>query len=287
MILITGATGQLGGLVLENLIKKGSSPNSIALLVRDEEKAVQLREKGFVAKIGSYDDYSSLVSAFKGIDKLLFISGSDVQLRSQQHENVVKAAQEAEVGHVFYTSFERRNETETSPISFVAKAHLETEKALQESGIKHTIFRNNLYMDLLPAFIGEKVSETGIYFPAGEEETGFVLRSDLAEAIAQSLISEGHENKTYYLTNPEKVKFGAVSEFLSGQLKANITYFSPSSVDYVNTLTGAGVPAEFAQFFAAFGAAIQEGEFNTEKTDLENLLGRKPIGFREYLSSVY
>ena len=287
MILITGATGQLGGLVLENLIKKGSTPNSIALLVRDEEKAVQLRERGFVAKIGSYDDYSSLVSAFKGIDKLLFISGSDVQLRSQQHENVVKAAQEAEVGHVFYTSFERRNETETSPISFVAKAHLETEKALQDSGMNHTIFRNNLYMDLLPAFIGEKVVETGIYFPAGEEETGFVTRSDLAEAIAEVLISEGHENKTYYLTNPEKVNFAAVSEFLSGQLKANITYFSPSSVDYVNKLTGAGVPVEFAQFFAAFGSAIQEGEFNTEQTDLENLLGRKPIGFREYLSSVY
>lgn len=287
MILITGATGQLGGLVLENLINKGSTPNSIALLVREKEKAAQLTEKGFVAKIGSYDDYSSLVSAFKGMDKLLFISGSDVQLRSQQHENVVKAAQEAGVGHVFYTSFERRNETESSPISFVAKAHLETEKALRESGMKHTIFRNNLYMDLLPAFIGEKVVETGIYFPAGEEETGFVTRSDLAEAIAEVLISAGHENKTYYLTNPEKVKFAAVSEFLSGQLKANISYYSPSSVDYVNTLTGAGVPAEFAQFFAAFGAAIQEGEFNTEQTDLENLLGRKPIGFREYLSSVY
>lgn len=287
MILITGATGQLGGLVLENLIKKGILPNSIAILVRDEEKAAQLTEKGFVAKIGSYDDYASLVSAFKGMDKLLFISGSDVQLRSQQHENVVKAAQESGVGHVFYTSFERKNETESSPISFVAKAHLETEKALIESGIKYTLFRNNLYMDLLPAFIGEKVAETGIYFPAGEQETGFVLRSDLAEALVQALVSEGHENKTYYLSNPEKVKFAAVSEFLSGQLKTNIPYNSPSSDDYVNTLTGAGVPAEFAQFFAAFGAAIQAGEFDTDKTDLENLLGRKPIGFREYLSTVY
>lgn len=287
MILITGATGQLGGLVLENLIKKGISASSIAVLVRDAEKATALKEKGFELRVGSYDDSSSLVSAFNGIDKMLFISGSDVQLRSQQHENVVKAAEESGVKHVLYTSFERKNETETSPISFVAKSHLDTENALQNSGMKYTIFRNNLYMDLLPAFIGEKVAETGIYFPAEEEETSFVLRSDIAEAIANVLVSEGHENKTYYLSHPEKVKFAAVSEFLSGQLKAPISYFSPTATDYVSTLTQAGVPSEFAQFFAAFGLAIAVGEFNTDKSDLVELLDRRPVSFREYLSSIY
>ncbi len=98
----------------------------ISAFARDESKATDLKTKGINVIRGNYDDYASLVAAFKDVDKLLFISGSDVTRRVVQHESIVKAAKEAGVKHVIYTSFERKNETETSPIAIVAEAHLKT-----------------------------------------------------------------------------------------------------------------------------------------------------------------
>src|SRR5690606_12729824 len=124
-----------------------------------------LKAKGINLKIGDYDNYLSLVEAFKGVDKLLLVSSSDVANRTQQHENAVNAAKEVGVKHILYTSSERKNETETSPIYFLGKSHLETERLIKESGLTYTIFRNNLYLEALPMFFGEQVLETGIFLP--------------------------------------------------------------------------------------------------------------------------
>jgi NAD(P)H dehydrogenase (quinone) len=207
--------------------------------------------------------------------------------RGKQQEDAVKAAKEAGVKHIIYTSFERRNETETSPIAFLAKAHIDTEKNIKESGMTYTILRNNLYADILPMFLGEKVLETGVFFPAGDAKVGLTVRSDMAEAAANILTSEGHENKDYFISNTENVSLGEIAENLSQLSGKNITYTSPDSAVYVDTLSKAGVPAEYTGMFAAFGEAMKQGEFNTSKTDLENLLGRKPTSVKEFLAGVY
>ena len=137
MILITGATGHFGSATIDFLLQKGVPAKDIAALVRDEAKADDLKAKGITILTADYDNYDSLVKAFHGIDKLLFVSGNDVVNRGQQQDNVVKAAKEAGVGHVIYTSFVRKNESETSPIYFIAKSHLSTEKALKESGLTY------------------------------------------------------------------------------------------------------------------------------------------------------
>lgn len=287
MILITGATGKYGKSTIDFLLKKGVSSTNIVALARDEEKAADLKNKDIEIRIGDYNNYEQLVNAFKGIDKLLLISGSDIVNRDQQHQNVVKAANEARVKHIVYTSFERKNETETSPITFVVASHIATENWIKSSGMHYTILRNNLYMDLLPWFFGEKVMETGVFLPAGDTKAAFALRDDMAEATANVLVTEGHENKVYNFSNSENVSIGEMVTNLGEIVGKEIPYTSPSSEVFVETLTNAKVPADFVGMFAGFSEAIQQGEFTVENSDLENILGRKPTSAKQYLSMVY
>ena len=191
MILVTGATGHFGKAAIDFLLEKGVQPGAISALVRDEAKASDIKEKGVSLRVGDYDNTESLKAAFKGVDKLLFISATDPEQRARQHANVVAAAKEAGVKHIVYTSFERKNETAASPIAFLSLTHLNTEKAIRESGMAYTILRNNLYADVLPMFLGDKVLETGVYFPAGEATAAFALRADMAEATANILTTVG------------------------------------------------------------------------------------------------
>lgn len=286
-ILVTGATGHFGKATIDFLINKGTDAKNIYALVRDASKADDLSAKGVNLKIGDYNDYESLVSAFQGIDKLVLVSGTDLANRSAQQLNSVKAAKEAGVKHIVYTSFERKNETETSPIAFLAQSHIDTDNAIKASGLTYTILRNNLYLDVLPMFLGEKVLENGIYFPAGEGKAAYVSRNDLAEAAANILISEGHENKEYATNNVENYSFQEVAETLSQISNKNISYFSPASEEYAEVLKNAGVPAEYIGMFVGFAEAIKQGEFNANQSDLENLLGRKPLTLAEFLKQVY
>jgi len=288
MILVTGATGHLGKATIDFLLQKGISPDNISALARSAEKATDIQTKGINVVIGNYDDYASLSAAFNGVDKLLFISSSDITKRLAQHENVVKAAKEAGVKHVVYTSFERKNETETSPLWGLAQAHLNTEKWLKESGLTHTILRNNLYMDFIPAFIGDKVIETGaIYLPASSGKVSTALRSEMAEAIANILAASGHENKIYKLTNTEAYTYSDVASYISEATGKEIQYISPSVEEYNQTLANAGVPTEYIGVFSGFATAQAQGDLETISSDLQNLIGRKPTSLKEFLKTVY
>lgn len=288
MILVTGATGQLGSLVIYSLLEKGIKANEISALVRNMEKAGDLKKKGVNLKFGNYDDYTSLVHAFKGTDKLLFVSGNDLATRLTQHENIVKAAKEAGVKHIIYTSFERRNESENSPLGMLAQSHLETERWLKESGLTFTILKNNVYMDSIPFFLGDKVLETStIYFPAGNGKVSAVLRSEYAEATANILTSSGHENKTYDFTNVEAQSYDEIAKYISEITGKTIQYISPSVNEYKQTLINAGVPADFIGILASFALAQEQGDLNIVSNDLKNLLGRKPTSLKEFLKTTY
>jgi len=288
-ILITGATGQLGQEVVKSLLSRTEASN-IAAMVRNPEKeeAVDIAGRGVELRKADYGDYESLVKAFQGISKLYFVSGSDIPHRLPQHENVVKAAVEAGVGHVVYTSFERINETETSPIAMVAEAHIKTEAWLKSSGITYTILKQNLYLDMLPMYLGEKVMETGvIYLPAGNGKTGFVSRKDMANLAAEILTSKGHENKSYDVTAEKAYSFAEVAEELSGITGKSIQYVSPSLEEYNNTLTKAGVPAQFIALFAGFAQGIAQGEFEQTSDIIFRVTGKHPVSVPEFLQQVY
>jgi NAD(P)H dehydrogenase (quinone) len=286
MILITGATGQLGKATLDLLIHK-IPVSQIAILARDTQKAEAYKTLGVDVRQGDYDNYTSLLEAFKGIDKLLFISGSDTVKRGLQHQEVIRAAKEAGVKHIVYTSFMRRNETETSPIAFVAKSHIDTEKALIESGITYTIMKNTLYAEVLQMLLGEQALKTNITLPAGAGRAAFTARQDMAEAAASIMSTDGHDNATYHITSDTAYSFEDVANVLSEISGSTIAYQDVTAEDYIQSATQAGLPAEYAGMFAGFSTAIKENEFVDTSSDLENLIGRKPTSLQEFLTSSY
>jgi NAD(P)H dehydrogenase (quinone) len=288
-ILVTGATGPLGGAVVAALLNKTGAAN-ISALARNEEKAAALKAKGVKILIGDYDNYTSLVDAFKGIDKVYFVSGNDLINRILQHQNVVNAAKEAGVKHVYYTSTQRKNESSTSPIFFLENSHLQTEKMLEASGLKYTILQHTLYADMIPLYAGNQLLNTGtLVFPAGEGKTTFAHRTELAEAGANLLLDESalYENKNITLTGAAGVSFGDIAAAISAITGKQIAYVSPDKAAYIHELKNAGVPPIYVDVLSGFGTAMEQGEFDQVDPTLETILGRKPAPVTDLLKSVY
>ena len=287
--MVTGATGPLGAAVVDSLLKKISA-SDVAVLVRTPDKAHSLAAKGVEVRTGDYDNYASLVTAFKGIDKLYFVSGNDIAGRMSQHEHVVKAAREAGVRHVVYTSIPHGAAGENSPISFVISSHVATEKLLENSGLTYTILQHSIYTDMIPVFAGEQLLQTKtIYLPAGEGRVAYAVRTDLAEAGANVLLDKTgkYDNKTFQLTGAETVSMFDAAGSISAATGLDITYYSPSVEEFKTTLNGAGVPSEIVDVVAGFASSFKTGELDLVTGDLENILGRKPATAAQFLASVY
>ena len=285
--LITGSTGHLGSATIKYLLNKVSA-NEIAALARNEEKAKSLKEKGIDVRIGNYDDYDSLVKAFQGIDKLLLISASEMGNRAAQHINAINAAKEAGVKHIVYTSFIRQKDDPNSALWFIAKDHVETEKHLVNCGIPYTLFKNGFYMDMITDFIGENVMETQtVFLPAKEGKVNFALREEIAEALANVLTSEGHENKVYDIGGEVTTSFGEIAAFLSEISGKKINYVSPDAETYKQELAKHNVPEMYINMFAAFAIAFSENAMDVVSNDLTELLGRAPADVKTFLTEIF
>lgn len=291
MILVTGATGNFGSMAITHLLKKGVPASEIAVLVRSMENTGSLEKLGVDLRIGNYDDVDAMTKAFAGIEKLLLVSSSDrgaIENRTKHHINAITAAKEANVKHIIYTSFIRKEGHEKSAIAGFQNSHLETEKFLKDSGLTYTILQNGIYQEMIFAFAGEKVAETHtIFFPAEQGKAGWVLREELAEAAAQVLTTEGHNNKTYILTNTAAVGFEQIAAYISDRLKEEIKYTTPDITTFGNALTNSGVPPMYINMMTMWGAAIAEGTMDLEDNTLDLLLGRKPKNVQEFIGEIY
>ena len=195
------------------------------------ENTGSLEKLGVDLRIGDYDDVDAMVKAFTGIEKLLLVSSSDrgaIENRTKYQINAITAAKEANVKHITYTSFIRKEGHEKSAIAGFQNPHLATEKFLKNSGLTYTILQNGIYQEMIFAFAGEKVAETHtIFFPAKQGKAGWVLREELVEAAAQVLTTEGHKNKTYILTNTAAIGFEQIASYISERLNEEVKYNSP------------------------------------------------------------
>ena len=287
MILITGATGNFGSMAITHLLKKGVPASEIAVLVRSRENTESLEKLGVDLRIGDYNDVNAMVKAFAGIEKLLLVSSSDrgaIENRTKHHINAITAAKEANVKHIIYTSFIRKEGHEKSAIAAFQNSHLETEKFLKDSGLTYTILQNGIYQEMIFAFAGDKVAEThNIFFPAKEGKASWVLREELAEAATQVLTTEGHKNKTYILTNTAAIGFEQIAAYLSERLNEEVKYTTPDITTFGAVLENSGVPPMYVNMMTMWGTAIAEGTLDLEDNTLELLLDRKPKSVQEFI----
>ena len=284
MILITGATGQLGSIVIDFLLKK-RSPSQLVALVRDENKASDLKEKGVAIRVGNYDDTFSLDKAMQGIEKVLLIAGTDEDKRVQQHQNVVNAAKKAGVQLIAYTS--RTLKDRSTVANQLMEGHFQTEDYIKASGVSYILFRNVLYMDAIPQFVGPTVFDTGIHLPAGQGSVSFALRRELGEAIANALVAGGNANRVYQLTGSESCSFGDVAAALSDLSGKEVRYTPAEKSVFAEQMKGRGVPESRIQRVIGFMSDIKNGQEDELSPDLENLLNRKPASLHEGLKILF
>ena len=281
MVLVTGANGHLGKATIDFLLKKNLAPDKIIALVRDSRKAGDLIDKGVIIRIGDYFDYSSLVTAFEGVDVLMLISSASMQNRTQQHINVIEAAKQKGVKHIVYTSMLKV----TDKSKFIpAIDHYETEEYLKTADIPFTILRNTFYAELLPIFFGDALHNGNWYYAADNAKANFAARTDMAEALANVLLNPSkHINRTYEITSGNAYSFSEIAGIVS---KSSGKQFSYTSIPVEALKTGmkqAGVPETEIPVIASVAEAISAGELNVTDISLENLLGRKPVDLKEYL----
>lgn len=285
MILITGASGNLGNAVIENLLKQVSA-SQIAGLFRNASKAKSVSEKGINLRIGDYSDKTLLAKVFQGVEKLLLISSSGDDALTD-HKNVINAAKEAGVSHIFYTSGALNRNIADSKLGPLVDSYITTENYIIESGMTYTIFQNGLYSETIPFFVGEEVLKTGIYLPAGNGKASFATRTDMAEAIANVLASDGHGNKTYVTTALPSYSFEEIAEMFSELSGKSISYTSPAPDDYETQLRASGVDEGSIWYAQLLAAIIKNGEYEISSSDLEYLLGRKPTDLKTYLKETF
>lgn len=211
-LMITGATGQLGKLIIMELLQK-VPPEQIIAGVRNPDKAAELQQSGLEIRLVDYDIPETLESAFRGISRLLLISSphQDDAVRLVQHKRVIDAACRAGVEHVFYTGFA------FSHLGSPDNVHARTEQAIVDSGLRYTFLRNALYMDFINVLgLQEAVSSGVLATPPGDWCFNSVTRRDLALATAAILTSVQHDRSSYELTAPQTWDFTDLAEALSG-----------------------------------------------------------------------
>lgn len=286
MYLITGVTGHLGNAAAEAFLQQEGA-SKLTVLSRSHEKAKSWAERGVGVKIGDYNDYNSLVNAFKGVEKLLFVSSNDLENRDSHHQNVIAAAKAAKVNHVIFTSFQYQSTAEDSPNGLMP-VYKATENLLIESGLTYTILRNGIYMDMLPDIIGPAIREGKVLFaPAGDTPVAFTSRNDLAQAAANVLVKDGFENRIIDLVNGQRVRFQEIADQLGDVLKLKITYLNVSDTEYQQALLDAGLPPIVVGLFVGILKSIKAGEFDKTGTDLEAILGRTPLQVKDFLEAYY
>lgn len=284
MILITGATGQMGTVVIQNLLKK-IPDHQIAGLARDEGKAAALKEQGIDIRLGDYDDLASLDRAMQGIEKVLLIAGTDENKRVQQHRNVVEAAKKAGVQCLTYTGRDLKDRN--TLVNKLMVGHFQTEDVIRESGLNYIIFRNILYMDFIAGVVGDRVFETGIHLPAGQGRVAFALRSELGEAMANALVEGDCDNRTYHFTRSESYSFADVASALTELSGKEVGYTPIEKSAFEAQLTERGVPAFVAERMAGFLTDIKNGQEDNVSADMARFLGRKPASLEEGLKVLF
>ncbi|MCL9661459.1 SDR family oxidoreductase [Paenibacillus hunanensis] len=268
-ILVTGATGQLGSKVVQQLLEKVPA-SEVAVSVRNPEKAAHLKELGVDVRHGDFDKPETLDSAFAGVDRLLLIStDGDNETRIRQHGEAAKAAARAGVGFIAYTSVGNAQESGLG----LAPVHKATENAILETGLPYSFLRNNWYLENELSSIGAANAGAPWVTSAGDGKVGWATRDDYAAAAVAVLTGEGHENTIYELSGPlltQEELAAAVGKVLG----KDITVQQVDDETYAEIMKGAGLPDFLLPILVGIQQGIREHHLEVEHSDFEKVLGR-------------
>ncbi|MFC8241052.1 SDR family oxidoreductase [Streptomyces chartreusis] len=278
-IVVTGATGNLGRHVVEQLLEKVPA-DQVTAVVRTPEKAADLAERGVKLAVADYSAPETFDGLFAAGDKVLLISGSEVgNDRVGQHKAVIDAAEAAGVALLAYTS------APGSLTAALADDHRGTEKALLESGLPYTLLRNGWYHENYTENLAPVLEHSAVTHAAGAGRVSSASRADYAAAAVAVLTGEGHENQTYELGGDVAWSFAEYAAELSRQTGKAIAE-NPVSVEaFTGILAGAGLPEPVAAIIAGVDASVERGELVVDSGDLSRLAGRPTTPISEAIAA--
>jgi len=265
-IAVTGATGHLGTLAVEELKKRVPTENIVAL-VRTPEKASAL---GVEVRPFDYTQPEMMTKSLAGIDRLLLISGNEVGQRASQHLNVIEAAGKAGVQWIVYTSLLHADSSTLN----LAGEHLTTEVALKASGIDYTILRNGWYTENYTASIGGALAGGALLGSAGNGKISSAPRADYAEAAAVVITDERHRGKLYELAGDEHYTLADLAAEISKQTGKNIPYKNLPEAEYRKILESFEVPEDLAAAIASWDVSASKDDLFDDSHQLSALIGR-------------
>jgi NAD(P)H dehydrogenase (quinone) len=280
MIVVTGATGALGKLVVEALLKRVPAGQVVAA-VRDPAKAAALAQQGVQVRRADYNDAASLDAALAGAEKLLLISSSEVGQRLPQHLQVLAAARRAGVKLLAYTSVLR---ADTSPMS-VANEHKATEEAIRASGLPFAFLRNGWYLENYAGSIAGAAAQGVLAGGSGEGRIAAAARADYAEAAAAVLLADAPQ-QVYELGGDEPFTLGELAAEVARQAGRDVKFLNLPQADYEAALLAHQLPPAMAALIADSDAQAAQGALDDRSGTLSALTGRPTRSLAEAVKAV-
>ena len=281
MIAVTGASGKLGGRVLDGLLRVVPSDQLVAI-VRNPEKGGRFASRGVRVRRGDYSEPQTLASALAGVKRLLLVSGTDLGNRVEQHRAVIEAAKAVGVELIAYTSLLRAD----SSILPIAGEHKATEELLRASGIPYVILRNGWYIENYTDNLAMPLSRGTFLGAALDGRIAAATRADYAAAAVTVLTTDEHRGKTYELAGDHAFTLVELAREISRWAGRTIPYKDLPAPQYKQALAPVGFPAEIVELLAATDLAIARGDLDSNSRDLHALIARDTQSLRDVLAGL-
>jgi len=280
-LVITGATGHLGSLVIESLLDQGVAAHDITAAGRDITKLKDLADRGVTVRVIDFNEPATLLDAFRRADKVLLVSGSEVGQRVRQHRNVIDAARTTGVGLLAYTSIANAGATSMR----LAAEHQATETALRDSGLPYVLLRNSWYIENYTAQLPSILAQGTLAGSAGNGRVSAATRADYAAAAAAVLTSDPEPGRAYELGGDQAFTLTELAAEISALTGQRISYQDLPVDDYAQLLTGAGIPAPVAAIIADADRGLASGDLYVGSGHLSQLIGHPTTSLHAALAA--
>ncbi|MFL6144859.1 MAG: NmrA family NAD(P)-binding protein [Labedaea sp.] len=280
MIVVTGAGGQLGRLVVRGLIDV-VAPGTVVAATRQPERLADLAARGVEIRHADYDEPATLASAIAGAERLLMVSGDAVGRRAAQHKAVAEAAAAAGVGRIVYTSVLHAS---TSPL-IVAPDHKASEDAVRASGLPFTFLRNGWYTENYGQTVRSAAESGVIIGSAGDGRVASAARADYAAAAVAVLTMAGEPEPVYELSGDVAWSYPELAEEVAGISGRPVAYRDVPAEEHRAALIEAGLPEPVADVYVSFDRDIRRGALASTSGSLRTLIGRPTTTLRDSVAA--